>query len=192
MESYLYYDNPDVECYCYESESESEDTESTDDNSDYSENESTDCVNLENNKDITKKDKKCNCGAYIEFDSAGKIPYTELTDDVMPLCKMTKFNQIIKKKSYFVTENSLKLGDIVWAHRNGNTNAVVIGWSKDKVLLLPTNRRYQGHHYAIESNYDFEYIRGNIDIKGLFTDLCTTIDKHFPKIKTRNGIILKN
>lgn len=194
MGSRAYYDSSDdsgwecgCECKCDTSDDESTDscTDSGYDSGDCSNDnrkfDDLDAISTIIDKNYNPKCKclECNCvkPPAIEIDNAGEIKHTKGVININVDLDVTKYYKDIKISSYFKNDNWLKLGDIV---PMGNIDNIVVGWSKDEFLSMPTQVGYHGHHYAIEESHNcLETIKGNVNIKPLLKALADGIDSNF-------------
>jgi hypothetical protein len=186
MGSRAYYDDSDSdtdwECDCKcECKTDSDSSDSDDDSRPF---DAFDVINIiSGNRNPRCKCLECDCvkPPAFEIDDAGEIKHTKGVININVDLNVIKYHKDIKASSYFKHGKWLKLGDIVPMGFNGSDSSnIVVGWSNDEFLSLPTQISSYGHHYAIEESHnDLETIKGNVDIKPLLKALADGVNSNF-------------
>ncbi|AQN68000.1 hypothetical protein [Saudi moumouvirus] len=143
--------------------------------------ESEDEEELEYGKIQYENKKKPN----IKLDSNGKILSKTSVEKITIEIPVTRYCDVLNywENKYF--EKNIKLGDIV-TYYDGQKPEVIIGYSKDDYITLPTFPRYLSEGETIYANEyyadSFEYIAGRVDIKPVLKSISESIVRQYESL----------
>jgi len=160
---------PTIDYTEVESEVDSESTSEVDSESDYEP-----CW-MECDCEEVSREGRCNCKREPawELDNAGEIKSTKTTIDINATIHLTKFHEKINTIPYFKSGKQLKLGQVT------SRNEIVIGWTKDEYITLPTVKK-RNKYFATDAYIDCEEeLSGRVDLQPLFKQLAEKINEHF-------------
>nr|AEX63182.1 hypothetical protein mv_R980 [Moumouvirus Monve] len=143
--------------------------------------ESEDEEELEYGEVQYKNKKKPN----IELDTSGKILSKTSVEKITIEIPVTRYYNVLNywENKYF--EKNVKLGDIV-SYYDGQKPEVIIGYSKDDYITLPTFPRYLSEGETIYANEYYsdalEYISGRVDIKPVLKSIGESIARQYENL----------
>ncbi|QGR53676.1 hypothetical protein [Moumouvirus maliensis] len=122
----------------------------------------------------------------FQLDSNGKVLSKTSIEKITIDLPVTRYYQVLNywENKYF--EKSTKLGDIV-SYYDGTRPEVLIGYSKDDYITLPTFTRYLSEGETIYANDYYSdasiYFSGHVDIKPVLKTIGESIKRQYEDLK---------